>query len=190
MKKLLSSILLSVIAIVVYSQAPASFRYQALIQDAAGNIKVATQVTVLFDILQGGASGAVVYSETHSVTTTSTGLVNVDLGLGSATLGTFAAIDWSTGIYYLRITVNGTVMGTTQLLSVPYALYSSEAGNVFSGNYEDLTNQPDLTTSLMTLSWLELVPWYLPYELGLSTNAISSGSGMDCTSQKSILLRY
>jgi len=149
MKKLLSSILLSVIAIVVYSQAPASFRYQALIQDAAGNIKVNTSVTVLFDILQGGASGAVVYSETHSVTTTSTGLVNVDLGLGSATLGTFAAIDWSTGIYYLRITVNGTVMGTTQLLSVPYALYSSEAGNVFSGNYEDLTNQPDLTVGAM-----------------------------------------
>jgi hypothetical protein len=36
-------------------------------------------------------------------------------------------------------------MGTSQLLSVPYALYAKEAGNAFSGDYNDLNNKPDLS---------------------------------------------
>ncbi len=45
---------------------------------------------------------------------------------------------------------NYTIVGTSQLLSVPYALFSKTAGNVFSGNYNDLTNQPALFSGSYT----------------------------------------
>ncbi len=74
-----------------------------------------------------------IYSETHYVPTDDLGQVNCTFGQGTATTGTFFAINWGTGNYYLGIELNignGYVaMGITQLLSVPYALYANTAGN-------------------------------------------------------------
>jgi len=113
-----------------------------VLRDADGVLKASKSVTVKFDILQGSSSGIAVYSETHFTTTTSTGMIDLDLGTGTTLNGTLSSIDWGTGTYYLKITVDGTVMGTSQLLSVPYALYATNAGNSFSGSYDDLTNKP------------------------------------------------
>ena len=130
-----------------YGQAPPSFSYQAILKDAAGTVRANTATTVKFEILQGTATGTVVYSETQNTTTTSTGLINLSLGTGTPVTGTFAAVNWSTGTYFLKITIDGVAMGTSQLLSVPYALYSDKSGNGFSGSYNDLTNKPDLTAT-------------------------------------------
>jgi hypothetical protein len=79
-------------------------------------------------ILQGSATGTEVYNETHSVTTNELGLVS--LALGSKSPGSFSDIDWSTGSYFLKVVVNGTEMGTSQLLSVPYALFAEKIKNL------------------------------------------------------------
>jgi uncharacterized protein (TIGR02145 family) len=145
MKRIFTLIALLIIGLMLKGQAPAGFTYQALLKDAAGTIKPNTATIVKFEILQASATGTVAYSETHNTTTTSSGLINLSLGTGTPVTGTFSSIDWSTGTYFLKISIDGTVMGATQLLSVPYALYSTKAGNGFSGNYTDLTNKPDLT---------------------------------------------
>lgn len=145
MKKIFSIFALLLVIISLEGQSPNSFKYQAILRDGSGSPKANVGVTVVIDFLQGSATGASVYTESHSVTTASTGLINLDLGLGTPSNGTFSAINWGAGTFFIKITVDGTVMGTSQLLSVPYALYSTKAGNGFSGNYADLTNKPDLS---------------------------------------------
>jgi uncharacterized protein (TIGR02145 family) len=145
MKKLYTLIAFLIIAAAVKGQAPTSFNYQAVLRDTEGVLKANKAVTVKFEILQGSSSGTAVYTETHSTTTTGTGLIDLDLGAGTTSNGLLSSIDWGTGTYFLKITIDGTLMGTSQLLSVPYALYSTKAGNGFSGNYADLTNKPDLS---------------------------------------------
>lgn len=144
MKKLYTLFTLLIIAASLKGQAPTSFNYQAVLRDAAGVLKANQAVTVKFEILQGSSSGSAVYTETHNTTTSTTGLIDLDLGTGTTTDGLLSAINWGSGLYFLKITVDGTLMGTSQLLSVPYALYSTKAGNGFSGNYNDLISKPPL----------------------------------------------
>jgi uncharacterized protein (TIGR02145 family) len=130
MKNILTIIAMLFVLAALNGQAPNSFRYQAMLRDGSGTPKANVAVTVKIDILQGSITGSSVYTESHNVTTTAAGLINLDLGSGTATNGTFAAINWGSGLYFIKITVDGIVMGTSQLLSVPYALYSSNAGSV------------------------------------------------------------
>jgi hypothetical protein len=82
-------------------------------------------------ILQGSVSGSSVYTETHSPTTNSSGLISLEIGGGMNTTGNFSSIDWSNGPYYLKREVdpvggtNYTIIGTSQFLSVPYAMYAT-----------------------------------------------------------------
>ncbi len=116
------------------AQTPEAFRYQAVARDGGGQLVVNTAVGVQFQLHQGSASGTVVYAETHSPTTNAQGLFTVGVGEGSPTSGTFSAIDWSTGPYFVEVGLDpagGTAyssIGVQQLLSVPYALYATKAG--------------------------------------------------------------
>lgn len=130
------------VSALLFAQAPESFKYQAVLRDAAGNIKANTPASIQLSILQGSVSGTSVYSETHGVTTNEFGLVNLTVGNGSSKVGTMAAIDWSSSAYFLKVTIDGTDFGTSQLLSVPYALYAKNAANGFSGSFVDLTSKP------------------------------------------------
>ncbi|MCX6255919.1 MAG: hypothetical protein NTV31_15805 [Bacteroidia bacterium] len=150
MKKIVTLTVVLLISATVLGQVPASFKYQAVLRDARGNIKANTPVNILIDILQGSTTGNSVYSETHSVTTDSYGLINLELGNGIDTIGAMSSINWQTGTYFVKVTVDGVVMGTGQLLSVPYALYASKAANGFSGNYDDLINKPTLSNGTVT----------------------------------------
>jgi hypothetical protein len=144
MKKIVTFTAALFIAATLIGQAPASFKYQAVLRDARGNIKANTATNIIIGILQGSATGAAVYSEIHSVTTDSYGLINLELGKGTATIGAISAINWGTDTYFVKVTVDGVDMGTSQLLSVPYALYAAKVANAFSGSYNDLTNKPTL----------------------------------------------
>jgi hypothetical protein len=79
------------------------------------------------------ATSLPVFSETHMAPTDDLGQVNLVIGQGTATVGTFSTINWGTGNYYLGIELNTgsgyVAMGTSQLLSVPYALYANSSGN-------------------------------------------------------------
>jgi uncharacterized protein (TIGR02145 family) len=139
------------ICTLIIAQSPNSFKYQAVLRDASGNIKASTNTTVRIDILQGSTTGTDVYAETFAVQTNAFGLINLEIGKGTLVSGNFSIIDWSAGTYFIKITVDGTELGTSQLLSVPYALYAAKAGNGFSGSYNDLTNKPSIPTDLTQL---------------------------------------
>jgi uncharacterized protein (TIGR02145 family) len=132
MKKL-HTLLALVITTITFAQAPQGFNYQATVRNSTGALIVNQNVNFKFNIMLNSATSLPVFSETHLAPTDDLGQVNLVIGQGTATTGTFSTINWGTGNYYLGIelnTGNGYVaMGTTQLLSVPYALYANSSGN-------------------------------------------------------------
>ncbi len=151
MKKISSLIaILLLCAVTLFAQAPEKFTYQAVVRNASNSLVANAQVGVRVNILQGSASGNAVYSESHMATTNANGLITVNIGGGSVLHGTFANIDWANGPYFLKTDIdpNGgndySITSAQQLLSVPYALYAKDAGNGFSGDYNDLVNVPQI----------------------------------------------
>ncbi len=132
MKKLYLIIAL-IATTVILAQAPQGFNYQATVRNNSGQLVLNQNVLVKFNIYQNSATGALVYSENQSATTDDLGHINLVVGQGTATTATFSTINWGSGSYYLGIELNSgngyLTMGTTQLLSVPYALYANSAGN-------------------------------------------------------------
>jgi len=134
MKKFYSIIFLVVALLTqLQAQAPQGFNYQATVRNNAGDLIVNTSVYFKFNIQQGSQTAVPSYTEVHYVATDDLGQVNLVIGQGTPSTGTFSELDWSLGSYFLSIeldTGNGYVaMGTTQLLSVPYALYAENSGN-------------------------------------------------------------
>lgn len=144
-------LILSGLALNLFSQAPNGINYQAVLRDGGGSLLENRQVGLQLSILQGGQTGTPVYVETHSVMTNNNGLVNVVIGSGSPTTGEFSKIDWSSGPFFIKTEADpegGTgykVSITSQLQSVPYALYAEKSGDGFDGDYEKLTNKPVLS---------------------------------------------
>jgi hypothetical protein len=132
MKKILS-LLVFLTTLTISAQAPQGFNYQATVRNNAGALMINKNVTFRFNVMKDTPTSVPVFSETHYVPTDDLGAVNLVIGKGTATTGTFATIDWATGTYYLGIELNTgndfVAMGTTQLLSVPYALYASNSGS-------------------------------------------------------------
>ncbi len=132
---LLSLVAIATITLCSYGQAPEGFKYQAVVRDAGNTILNNQAVGLRMTIQQGSIGGTTVYSETFSPTTNAYGLVNLEIGNGTVVIGTFANIDWSAGPYFMETAVDVTggtnyfVMGTSQLMSVPYALYAKNSGN-------------------------------------------------------------
>ena len=131
------------------AQAPEGINYQALIRDASGVVVANQNVGIQLSLLQGSASGSAVYKETFSPTTNDFGLVNLQIGAGTPTLGTFSTIDWNNGTYFIEtaVDVNGgtsyVVISTTQFMSVPYALYAKNSGLDSAGVQGMIDANPD-----------------------------------------------
>ena len=142
MKKIVFFAILALYCISTYSQAPEKVSYQAVIRDASGNVRAEANVVIQLSILKGSATGTAVYTESHNVRTNAFGLVNLALGGGTVDFGTFNTIDWAAGPYFVKVKVDGVEYGTSQVLSVPYALYAKKAANGFSGTWADLTGKP------------------------------------------------
>ena len=132
MKKLYTLLAL-VITTITFAQAPQGFNYQATVRNSTGALIVNQNVNFKFNVMLNSQTSVPVFTETHYVPTDDLGQVNLVIGQGTATTGTFSTINWGTGNYYLGIELNTgagyVAMGTTQLLSVPYALYANSAGN-------------------------------------------------------------
>ncbi len=118
-----------------WSQAPQSFKYQAVVRDKSGQVLTNQNITLRISVLQSTMDGPEVYQEVHSVITSELGLVNIEVGHGKALTGSMPSIDWGSGSHFLRVEMDpaeGTdfeMMGVSQLLSVPYALYAEKAGS-------------------------------------------------------------
>jgi hypothetical protein len=142
MKKILVTLTL-LCTIVVFAQVPQGISYQAIALDGSGNPILSLPVGIRLSIVDTSASGTVLYTETHTPTTNAQGLYNLVIGQGTPTVGTFSTIKWETNSKFLKLEMDATggtnyvLVGSTQLLSVPYALY---AGKVKS---EDVVGGPD-----------------------------------------------
>jgi len=131
----------------VHAQSPDKLSFQAVIRDSTGGLVLNQSVGLQMSILQGSVSGSSVYTETHSPTTNSSGLISIEIGGGTTITGAFSSIDWSNGPYYLKREVdpaggtNYIISGTSQLMSVPYAMYATMADTVLNAPDTSSTNE-------------------------------------------------
>jgi len=136
MKKLITLLAAVLLTATVCAQTPQSFKYQAVARDASGDVVADQAVGMQISILQGSTSGTAVYVETFTPTTNEFGLINLNIGNGTLVSGDFTTIDWSANTYFIKIKMDitgGTTYaeyGTSQLLSVPYALHAKTAKSV------------------------------------------------------------
>ena len=123
----------------VFSQAPNKISFQAVVRNGNNALVTSANVSLRISLLQGAASGAVVYSETHTATTNANGLATLQIGAGTVLSGSFAGIDWANGPYFIKTETdpnggsNYGIVSVTQLLSVPYALYAQTSGSSTPG---------------------------------------------------------
>jgi hypothetical protein len=175
MKKLFTILVAVFLTATLWAQSPEKMSYQAVIRDASDNLITDTQIGMQISILQGSASGTAVYVETKTPTTNANGLVNIEIGAGTVVSGDFTAIDWANGPYFIKTETaveapltTYTITGTSQLLSVPFALHAKTAesvtgggsgsryvGELFGGGvvfWVDHTGQHGLIVSMVDLS--------------------------------------
>jgi hypothetical protein len=161
MKQLLT-ILFVASSIATFAQAPQGINYQAVIRDNGGAILANQAVGIKMAILQGSPAGTAVYEESFSPTTSQFGLVNVVIGQGTVISGDFTTIDWSAGPYYAEVSAdetggtNYTLLGTQQLMSVPYALYAETAENVTNDQVDDADSDPNNEIQDISLTGTDL----------------------------------
>ena len=135
--------------LISYAQPPQKMTYQAVIRDANNNLVTNQTIGVKISILQTYPGGMPVYIETHQPTTNSNGLMSIEIGNGTPHPGSnFSTIPWGDDDFYLQseIDLTGgtqyTLLGTQQLITVPYAFYAAESGYADSSNYDNLSNRP------------------------------------------------
>jgi hypothetical protein len=135
------------LTLVVKAQTPPNaFNYSAVARNAAGQPIATTTIGIQITILKTSPAGVSQYSENHFVNTDAFGLFNLVIGAGAVQSGSMATIDWSNDNYYLKVGMDATggtnflTMGTTQLLSVPYAMYAKSAGSVSGGTGITITS--------------------------------------------------
>ena len=123
------------VSLLLNAQVPQGFNYQALIRDSSNKLVNSKSIGLQMTIIKGDLSGEGIYQESFMVSTSKDGAVNIVIGKGKASKGEFSKIDWSNGPYFVQIAVdlnNGIdyqIMGTQQLMSVPYALYAENVSS-------------------------------------------------------------
>ena len=165
----------------LFAQIPQGFNYQATVRNQTGELLTNEYVGIRFHIVQGTEQNNPVYSEFHYESTDDLGSLHLMIGQGTVEAGAFNQIDWSLGDYHMGIEINtgdGFIdMGTTQLMSVPFALYALNSGTTNSASLPQGTNDGDvLRWNSATNSWtvedvsVNLSPVYLA-ENGITVKA-------------------
>ena len=135
MKRIYTLITILLLSTASFAQIPEKMSYQAVVRDASGQLVSDLAVGIRISILQYSVAGTAVYVESHSVTSNENGLVSIEIGMGT-TSDDFSTIDWSDGPYFIQTETDPTggssytILGTSQLMSVPFALYAKVAESV------------------------------------------------------------
>lgn len=146
MKKLIFIPIFILLSIALFPQSPGLINYQTIIRNANGLPLQNKTISIRFTIYQNEINGTLVFQEHHDKTTNTFGLVNLEIGNGENNIGDLSEIEWAIGPYFLEIAVDSTnmsnyfVVGTSQLLSVPYALHANTVTNVNDAD-ADPTNE-------------------------------------------------
>jgi chaperonin cofactor prefoldin len=139
MKKIILFSLLALLHFInveqIYCQAPLVIPYQAVARNIDGGILANQLISIRFGIIDSIINGPILFKETHHITTNSLGLFTVNIGQGTPLYGTFNNINWSSNAKYIQVELdtagsnNFVAMGTTQLSSVPYALFANKSND-------------------------------------------------------------
>jgi hypothetical protein len=134
MKRNYTLLLFLLATVSILAQTPEKMSYQLVLRGATNTLLTNQQVGIQISILQTTISGTAVYTETQTATTNINGLVSLEIGSGTSS-DNFSAIDWSAGPFFIKTATdasggsNYSIIGTSQLMSVPFALYAKSAGN-------------------------------------------------------------
>ena len=134
MKQLIFSLLFAIIAATSIAQTTGTFKYQAIARDSTGNVYADKPINLKISIIQGSMAGVAIYSEGHHIRSNNQGLIHIEIGKGTPITGKFETIDWGKNLHFIKteldINESGSYinMGTSQILSVPYANYAQVAG--------------------------------------------------------------
>ena len=139
-KRYLLTTMAILVSIITFSQNTVrpsdKINYQFTVRDGSNNLIINKPIGVEVSILRGSEVGPVVYTETHIPTTNGNGLATFEIGGGSVSIGKYDTISWKSNVlYFLKTRVRlpsdktYSITGTSKFLSVPYALYSKQAGN-------------------------------------------------------------
>ena len=152
----------------IIAQVPQAFNYQAVVRNSLGVIVLNQAVSARFTIRNDSLNGGIAYRETHGITTTPTGIFTVVIGAGNIISGSFGNVHWTTGNVFLQVEVditggtNYVDMGTTQLLSVPYALYSEVARTIALKEDTFPTQNGNFTLTLGNTGYISLASSVIP----------------------------
>jgi hypothetical protein len=163
MKRSFLFFIFSIVLIPIFSQSPQSFKYQTVCRDQNGALLVNQLVSFKMSIVQDTPSGNVVYLETHQVATNDFGVVNIAIGNGSVVQGNFSSIDWANHSFFVKVDYdrygqnNYQFMGTSELLSVPFALYANKAKeSTKSLNDQDTSSTNEIQTLSLNGNQLQI----------------------------------
>jgi uncharacterized protein (TIGR02145 family) len=148
----------------VYSQSPGKINFQSILRNTKGEIVSNKAVSIRMSILSGSANGTSVYSETHVKTTDVSGLISIKLGTGTVVNGIFGDIDWGSGSHFIQLEVdfeggmNYVVIGSQELISVPYALYANKTDTSVLNLANRLSEKVSVgdTSNMLTNYWTGL----------------------------------
>ncbi len=170
MKKLSALFILILVVTGSLAQPPQKISYQAVVRNSSGQLVTNHAVGMRISILQGSPAGTVVYQEIYNPNpeTNGNGLVSVEIGGGIPITGTFSTINWSGGSYYLKTETDPsggtsyTIVGTSQLLSVPYALNANEKDPVFGASAAKSITSGNITNWNTAYGWGNHAGLYRP----------------------------
>ena len=138
--KSIISIFLVFVTSILSAQVPQAINYQAVARDASNNLLVNRSIGIKISILSASATGTNVYSETQTASTNSSGIFSIEIGKGSVVSGNFPNIQWYAQPHFAKIEIdanggtNYQFVGTSQFLSVPYALFAENTAMIFRVN--------------------------------------------------------
>jgi hypothetical protein len=173
----------------VFAQSPEKMSYQAVIRNSSNQLVTNQSVGMQISILQGSPNGTAVYEETQTPTTNTNGLVSLEIGTGTVVSGDFSTIDWANGPFFIKTETdpnggtNYSITGTSQLLSVPYALHSTTADSL-TGAVTYSEADPVFDTSLASsITGADTANWNSPHidSTDISQMGYVAGSKTDST---------
>ncbi len=141
MKAIVSILLFVFIVLACAAQPPQAFNYQAVAFDNSGNPLLNQNVGLKISILQQDMSLFPVYTESHFLQTNFSGVFNVQVGTGNVIFGNFEDINWGEAAFFIQLEIDVTggtnyqLLGTSQLMSVPYALYAGSSAIADDGDW-------------------------------------------------------
>lgn len=157
MKTLVSLLIMSFAAVQIGFAQPDAFNYQTVVRNSEGVPMSDQEVSFRMSVRQGSANGTIVYQETHSANTNEHGLVSFRIGEGSSS-DELADVNWGNNSHYLQTELDPEGgnsyedMGTTQLVSVPYALHAKSAEDVDDADADPTNELQNLSINGSTLS--------------------------------------